>query len=267
MARIRRETLKMGKFLIIPDLKRIDESLALAQEYGFGFEFNDFYSPKVLDDMELVKGIAEEYRSHKLPETLTCHGDFFDVLIFSDDRHIREISEMRIRQSIEAALTVGAKALIFHTNHNPFFTFPNYVNNWLETNTQFWSGILTEYPDASIYIENMCDSSPEMLSALGKRLKKYPNFGVCLDYAHANVFGSDINSWVTELAPYVKHLHINDNDLKNDLHLAVGDGNIDWELFRKHYFGHFSDASVLIETSSIENQRKSAEFLEKLGIL
>lgn len=59
----------------------------------------------------------------------------------------------------------------------------------------------------------------------------------------------------------------NDNDLKSDLHLAVGDGKIDWNRFKEHYFKFFTKASVLIETSSIENQRRSAEFLSKLGII
>lgn len=257
----------MSKFLIIPQLKNIDESLKLAEKYGFGFEFNDFFFPDVLDDKERVNKIASEYRSYKLPQLLTCHGDFFDVLIFSEDKLIRNISEMRVRQSIEAALEIGAEAVVFHTNHNPFFTALTYVNNWLNCNINFWSGILAEYPRINIYIENMCDSSPDMLAALSEKLCSFPNFGVCFDYAHASVFGSDIENWVTALAPYVKHMHINDNDLKSDLHLAVGDGKIDWNRFKEHYFKYFSNASVLIETSSLDNQRRSAEFLSEIGVI
>ena len=257
----------MSKFLIIPQLNNIDESLHLAEEYGFGFEFNDFFLPDVLDSRERVKEIASVYKAHKLPDILTCHGDFFDVLIFSSDKLIRNISEMRVRQSIEAALEVGAEAVIFHTNHNPFFTAESYVNNWLNFNVDFWSGILAEYPNVRIYIENMCDNSPHMLAALSEKLSSFSNYGVCFDYAHASVFGSDIEEWVTTLAPYVKHMHINDNDLKSDLHLAVGDGRIDWSLFKEHYFRYFTKASVLIETSSIDKQRRSADFLSNLGVI
>lgn len=257
----------MSKFLIIPVLNEIESSLALAKEYGFGFEFNDFFFPDVLEDGERLDDIVGKYKSHKLPETLTLHGDFFDVLVFSDDSRIREISELRIRQSIEAAIKTGAGAVIFHTNHNPFFTAEAYVKNWQKRNYDFWSRILSEYPQMNIYMENMCDFSPDMLAELAESLKGYPNFGVCFDYAHASVFGSDIDGWVKTIAPYVKHMHINDNDLKNDLHLAVGDGMIDWQLFRAYYERYFSDITVLIETSSIENQRRSAEYLKKQGIL
>lgn len=124
------------------------------------------------------------------------------------------------------------------------------------------------YPQLNIYLENMCDSSPKMLADLAKSLCHHKNFGVCFDYAHASGFGRcDIGQWVTELAPYVKHLHINDNDLESDLHLAVGDGKIDWQRFKEYYFKYFSDKTVLIETSYLETQRRSAEYLKKLGVL
>lgn len=257
----------MSNFLIIPHPDDIESSLALAEEYGFGFEFNDFFFPDVLENGERLDEIVRKYKSYKLPERLTLHGDFFDVLVFSDDSRIREISELRIRQSIEAALKIGAEAVIFHTNHNPFFTADAYVKNWHNRNYDFWSRILSEYPQVNIYMENMCDFTPDMLAELAEGLKDFPNFGVCFDYAHASVFGSDIDRWVKTIAPYVKHMHINDNDLKNDLHIAVGDGKIDWDLFGEYYYRYFSDVTVLIETSSIENQRRSAEFLKKIGIL
>lgn len=257
----------MNRFLLIPDINRLEESLSLAEEYGLGFEYNDFWSPDVLDDMDKVRAMAKIYHSHKLPELITMHGDFFDVLVFSSDRLIREISELRIKQSIEAARIIGAGAVIFHTNHNPFFKAEGYVNNWLRCNIDFWSRALEENPDISIYIENMCDDSPDMLAALAKELSAYDNFGVCLDYAHAAVFGKDPEVWCKTLSPYVNHMHINDNDLNEDLHLAVGEGRIDWEQFRALITEYCPDATVLIETSSIERQRRSAEFLRRLGML
>ena len=258
----------MSNFLIIPKIDSIEESLSLAREYGFGFEFNDFFHPSVLDDKERIEQITAEYKAHGLPEYCTCHGDFFDVTVFSEDRLIKEISEMRVRQSIEAALGIGAKAVVFHTNHNPFFVSSGYVNNWINANVSLWGRMLEEYPGIDIYIENMCDSSPDMLASLAKEMKSYSRFGVCFDYAHATVFGgNEIDRWVTALAPYIKHLHINDNDLKYDLHLAVGDGQIDWNIFKDYYLEYFTDKTILIETGDLNNQRRSAEFLGKLGIL
>ena len=107
-----------------------------------------------------------------------------------------------------------------------------------------------------------------MLARLAQRLEDMKNFGVCFDYAHAVIFGSDIDEWVKTLSPFVRHMHINDNDLKNDLHLAAGDGKIDWNHFKTNFDSYLSSAqTVLIETSLLENQRRSAEFLSGIGVI
>lgn len=256
------------KFLIIPKLDEMEESLRLAEKYGFGFEYNDFFIPDVMDDEKLTDDIVSRYKAHKLPEYCTMHGAFFDVLIFSSDKKIRKISEERIIQSLEIARKIGARGVVFHTNHTSDLTSEQYVLGWLDRNEEFWRKVLPKYPDLEIYMENMFDRTPDMLCGIAERLSDLPNFGVCFDYAHAVVFGSDIDSWVDAVSPYVKHIHINDNDLESDLHLAVGDGRINWEHFKTCFEGKLSSAkSVLIETSSLENQRRSAEFLTKLGIL
>lgn len=257
----------MSKFLIVPRISELQKSIELAAEYDMGFEFNDFFFPAVLDSRENIRNITDSYLSCRLPDVLTSHGDFFDVIVFSDDTLIRDISEKRVVQSIEASRGVGADAVVFHTNHSPFIKTPMYLRNWENRNYDFWCRILEQYPDMSIYMENMFDDVPDVLAGLAERLKGYPNFGVCLDYAHACVFGGDVDNWVDVLHPYVKHLHINDNDLKEDLHLPVGDGLIDWEKFSSHFNRSFTECTVLIEVSSVDSQRRSAEYLRKAGLL
>ena len=258
----------MSRFHIIPQINELEESLKLAEEYGFGFEYNDFFFPDVLDNESLTDELIAKYKSCKLPENCTLHGAFFDVIIFSDDRVIRRISEMRVRQSLNIARKIGASGVVFHTNHNPALTTKVYLTHWLDRNEAFWREILSEYADIQIYMENMFDDSPRMLAALAERLSDMDNFGVCFDYAHAVIFGSDIGDWTDTLSPYVKHMHINDNDLKNDLHLAVGDGKIDWQRFKAEFQTKLSrTGSVLIETSSTDNQRRSAEFLRNMDLL
>ena len=259
----------MSRFLIIPELTNIEEQLALAEKYNLGFEYNDYFSPKMLDDEAKLQHTIDEYKKYDLPNYCTCHGDFFDVLVFSEDRLIREIADKRIRQSIDTARKAGAKAVVFHTNYEPALTADTYIKNWTDCNEEYFSGILKENPDMNIYIENMFDRSPYMLKGLSERLAKYSNFGVCFDYAHAMSFGrsTDINDWVKALAPYIKHMHINDNDLENDLHLAIGDGKIDWNVFAKYYEKYFCKSTILIEVSGIEKQRRSVKFLESKGML
>ncbi|MBQ9701224.1 MAG: hypothetical protein IJV71_11480, partial [Lachnospiraceae bacterium] len=69
-----------------------------------------------------------------------------------------------------------------------------------------------------------------------------------------------------KLGKYVKHIHINDNDLISDLHLPWGAGKIDRQTFYECYEKYMSNATVLVETSSLQNIKKSLQVLEADGV-
>ncbi len=257
----------MKQLLIIPDINNPKKSLELAHKYSLGYEYNDFYIPSVLDDRQIIQQIIDIYRQNELPHYTTIHGAFFDVIPFSPDAKIREISMLRIEQSIEAALMIGAKAVVFHTNYNPFLNTEAYIASFIRQNITIWSGVLERHPEINIYIENMFDTSPDIMEKLSEGLCKYPNYGICLDYAHATISKVEPRIWAEKLGKYVKHMHINDNDLISDLHLAWGDGKIDRKVFYECYEKYMPNATVLVETTSIENQKRSLEVLKAEGFL
>ena len=253
----------MKQLLIIPNLSNIEECLALASEYNAGLEFNEFYSPDVLDNEDKINEIVNEYKKHKLPEFRTVHGAFFDVIPFSMDSKIKEISNLRIHQSIDAARRIGAKAVIFHTNYNPFLNSKEYIDDWIEINICYWSEVLKDNPDMNIYLENMFDTTPDIMVALSEELSKFHNFGVCLDYAHAFLSKIDPQRWAEKLGKYVKHIHINDNDGVSDLHQVWGEGIIDREGFYRSYEKYMNTATILVETSDIGKAKKTIERLKE----
>ena len=254
----------MSRYLIIPNREQIEESLSLCVEYNLGFELNDYYHPSVLDDEAKCAEIAKFYKGLNAP-VLTSHGDFFDVLVFSEDKKIAAISEQRIIQSMEVAKAAGAGAVIFHSNMEPFITAEAYRNNWINKNEEVFRRICAQYPSMNVYMENMFDTEPDEIANLAERMTDVENFGVCFDYAHAFLTNTPLIVWAEALSPYIKHVHINDNDGKNDLHLALGDGTIDWVKFLKLREMYFPEASVLIETTPIENQKKSVKYMKKMG--
>lgn len=259
--------MEIKKVLIIPDRDNIEFSLSMVKDYNCGFEYNDFFLPSVLDQKEHYEKIIAFYKSQKdMPDYCTCHGAFFDVTVFSEDRLIREVSDYRVEQSLEIAVKLGAKGVVFHTNYTPNFFLESFRNSWVEKNVQYWSEKLSKYPMLNIYMENMFDMDYVLLERLANKLSSYQNFGVCLDYAHACAFGdeTEIDQWVKALGPYVKHIHINDNDFCSDLHLALGAGNIDWKKFKFHYNEYMSRATVLIETKGEDKIKSSLEFIKAL---
>lgn len=257
----------MRQVLIIPNREYLAECMELAKEYNLGFEYNDFFMPDVLDDIRHTEEIIEMYKKQNLPAYTTLHGAFFDVIPFSMDAKIHQIADLRIEQSIQIARKLGAKAVIFHTNYNPFLNSDDYVKGWIETNAAYWSAVLERHPDINIYLENMFDTTPDIMEALSEKLCTHTNYGVCLDYAHASLTKVAPEVWAKQLGRFVKHVHINDNDLVSDLHLAWGDGQINRSHFYECFDKYLKNATVLVETTPMENKIRSLEMLKKEGFI
>ncbi len=254
----------MKGLYLIPDRQNIEESLQLAKDVQASWEYNDFFMPAILEDKKKQLEIIAEYAKIKSDFSKdTMHGAFFDVTIHSSDAKIREISELRVRQSMEIAKEMGLRGVVFHTNRLQNFRTEFYLKNWVDMNEVFFRRICEEYSDQQIFMENMFDEAPDVLAGLAKRMKDVNNFGICLDYAHGVVSGTATQDWMRELSPYTKHMHINDNDLKNDLHEAVGSAQISWNDFVEQMRAYQIDATILVEVSGVEKQKKSLEYMKK----
>lgn len=62
------------------------------------------------------------------------------------------------------------------------------------------------------------------------------NVGLCFDAGHANITqrvnpdtGVGQDEWLDAMAPYLKHLHIHNNDGTGDFHKDLGEGTLDIE--------------------------------------
>lgn len=253
----------MGQVLIVAREQDIESYKAIAEEYNVGFEVNDFYNPEVLENEDEMNRLVEFYQREGLPKGSTMHGAFFDIVVFSHDLRIREISELRMEQSMKIAVRIGVKGVVFHTNISPVLSSMEYDQRAIEMTVEYLECLLKRYPDTEIYLENMFDADPDILAAISERLCIYENYGVCFDYAHASISSTPIQTWVEALAPYIKHIHINDNNLKRDQHLALGDGKIDWQQFMEYRKKNFDNCSLVIETTLPENQRRSLKYLEQ----
>ena len=252
---------------LIPEIRRLKESAEIAFRYSAGFEYNDFFHPDVLDDPEEIRRLIGTYLDLPRDRSLdTLHGAFLDVTVHSSDSLIVSASDKRVRQCMEIASELGVKAVIFHTNLVPNFFSEKYMQNWCDRNEVYWRRILKDYAPVRVYMENMFDRIPDCLAQLAEHMKDEPGFGVCLDYAHAYVFGNEPERFCRVLKPYIRHMHINDNDLLRDMHWPVGAGKIDWKKFGAFAKELTEDVTTLIEVSSLEDFVSSAEALRAIGI-
>lgn len=255
------------QIFIIPDLNNIEECCAFSKANNLGWEFNDFMLPNVLDNADQTARIIEKYKSHDLPQIRNTHGAFLDITVSSSDSRIRKASDFRVKQSLELAGKMNCGSVIFHTNFIANFTDKHYTDGWVKQNAEYWRIKIAEYTNINILVENMFDMTPNLLTRLANEMKNVERFGVCLDYAHSVVFGSGKKSpyrFIRALYPYVKHIHLNDCDLKHDLHLAVGDGLIEWDNFADNYLEYMNGVPILFEVRGLEKQKRSLDFLQKL---
>lgn len=99
--------------------------------------------------------------------------------------------------------------------------------------------------------------------------EKFPWLGFCLDFAH-----SELTEQTDILKEFdIDHVHISDNDLKNDLHLPIGEGKIDFfKLFsllkNKDYKGKIicEDTNIYNTVKSIEKTKELLKNFQKLYI-
>ena len=250
------------KYYIIPNLKELDKAIKYSNEYNLGFEYNDFFIPKLLDNEYELNNALNVYKNLNRTND-TFHGVFFDICLNSNDEKIRKISEERVEESIKQALLLNCKGVVFHTNYIDFMASSKiYRESYLKLNSEFYIKMANKY-NINIYIENMFDQTPDMLFELVERCN-HKRINVCLDFAHANISKTPIDEWFYKLKKYIKHIHLNDNDGLVDSHSEIGKGNIDFKNVKKLISELNDDTSILIEISDIDTAVRSYLTLKEI---
>ena len=250
---------------IIPDIDRLDDSLKLSWEYNTFFEYNDFFYPAIYQSEGETRRRINIYKSLDRDMSRdTMHGVFFDIAMTSTDEIIRNRSRVLMNNSMEIAANLGVKGVVFHTGINPGLWNRSYLDGWLDTAATWLDKLAKEYSHIDIYIENTFDKEPGVLTSLTDLLSHRKNVKLCLDYGHALLTDTEDEEWVKQMAPYVGHIHLNDHDMKEDLHLAPGKGLVDFERFEDLMEEYEVDAQVLLELNGAQEQLEALKYMTKL---
>ncbi|MDD6010962.1 MAG: sugar phosphate isomerase/epimerase family protein [Lachnospiraceae bacterium] len=250
---------------IIPDIDRLDDSLKLSWEYNTFFEYNDFFYPAIYQSEGETRRRINIYKSLDRDMSRdTMHGVFFDIAMTSTDEIIRNRSRVLMNNSMEIAANLGVKGVVFHTGINPGLWNRSYLDGWLDTAATWLDKLAKEYSHIEIYIENTFDKEPGVLTSLIDLLSHRKNVKLCLDYGHALLTDTEDEEWVRQMAPYVGHVHLNDHDMKEDLHLAPGKGLVDFERFEDLMEEYEVDAQVLLELNGAQEQLEALKYMTKL---
>ena len=208
--------------------------------------------------------IAQRLRTAGL--FITLHAPFMDLSAGSPDQEIREITRFRFNQLLSLIPLFTPKSVVFHTGYDRRRYWPLW-DEWVENSLVTWSmiGETLRQADVKLMLENVYENEPEEIVVFFKKLR-HLGVGLCLDTGHQAVFSSrPLGVWLESLGPFIGQLHLHDNNGKNDDHLALGEGRIDFKfLFEYLITSGIKPSIITLEPHREEDLWPSLEYLKKI---
>jgi len=207
--------------------------------------------------------VAERLREH--PLTITLHGPFIDLSPGSTDPAVGALTKHRFEQVLKLVPLFKPKAVVFHAGYEEK-RYGYMKEKWIENSVQLWSWLGARMGDegALMMLENVYENGPEDIQVVFESLGQQ-NIGFCLDTGHLSAFGqAPLDKWLVSLGSYLGQIHLHDNHGNKDEHLALGRGNIDFQLlFRYLKTRKHKPPIVTLEPHQEEDFLPSLKYMEK----
>jgi len=179
-----------------------------------------------------VTALNETAQSHDFEYTLHC--PFADINIASPSKPMLNASLKRLRQSMKYASQLNVELWVLHpgliTGITPFYP----GSDW----TQNVQSIQKLHKTAKelglrIAIENLPQKYGSVMKTPEDFNRLYTDtsltdIGIVLDTGHANL-EAQIEPFLEKFSDKIFELHLSDNMGKQDQHLGIGYGKIDWQ--------------------------------------
>ncbi len=161
---------------------------------------------------------------------VSLHGPFWDLNPGSVDPLIREVSRFRLHQFVDMFEIFQPVRAVCHTGFDPRHHHAH-QDFWLSESLKAWEVLVkkTEKLKVPLLLENVWEHEPGLHRILFEKLPS-THFGFCFDVGHQHCFSSaSMDQWLHALMEQTQELHLHDNDGSHDLHLPIGQGNIDFQ--------------------------------------
>ncbi|MBW1712059.1 MAG: sugar phosphate isomerase/epimerase [Deltaproteobacteria bacterium] len=218
-------------------------ALARLVQVNLPFDMIETYGPELLArggspeiglSARVLDGVPQDRLqvwAERLARTaVTLHGPFMDLAPGGVDPLIVQATRRRFLQAAKLTGLFQARALVLHAGYD-FSRYPYDRDRWLEVAAETWRLVLeaTEKSQTLILVENVFEREPDIISRLLARMD-HPRLGFCFDTGHFNTWSqAPLMDWLTRLGPWLKRLHLHDNDGSFDQHLPIGQGNFDFK--------------------------------------
>ena len=209
-------------------------------------------------------GLSLESMMKSYDITYSIHAPFNDINIASLNESVREMSVIELIKIMNMASELDIKTVTIHPG------LYSMVVSGLEDRSVMAAkrslrtlDRMAQECGVRLCVENM----PGFKFFLGQtadqmsELLEGTNLPICLDIGHANTTGQ-LNEIIDTLGNRIMNVHIHDNDGKQDQHLTIGEGTVDFDdcLKRLSSYG----GRYIIECKTLESGSESQDRLSRL---
>ncbi len=227
---------------------------------GCGLELLRFSVGMNLDQYDRTMNEVQKDLQKLGNPRLTVHGPFLDLNPASYEPLVQEAARYRFEQAYQAAETLCAKKIIYHSGWIPHVV---YLQGWPERLADFWNRFLENKSGIQVCMENVFDQEIEPFATVAEKVE-HPDFKLCLDIGHAHCWSEHtVTKWADTLAGRLGHIHVHDNHGLDDEHLALGDGTIPYESLFKQLKSNNENLTWTVENTDVRSALKTLKILLK----
>ena len=196
------------------------------------------------------------------------HGPWAGINIATPSSALRRAVLKRLEHSIVVAGQLDCRFWLFHPGSRTGLSHFYPGTDW-QLNLESVRALLkvARREGIEIAIENIPEPFPSLMKSVEDFRRFYEeldgDIGMVLDVAHANL-NNQIQDFIKQFSKRIVHIHVSDNNGASDMHLGIGQGNIDWNAFAK--LVKEADYSNIIMIESTEHIEESLQLLRGLFI-
>lgn len=238
-------------------------------------EMQDLTRPEVLsgDWLAVAAQVRDLLAGHD--GHLGVHGPFWNLSVAARDPAARALTQDRLLLGLDFAELIGGTHLVVHSPFD-FFGHPLALSGEpldaeLERAHETLGPVVQRAEDqgVTVMIENIYDLNPAPLLALAQSFQS-EHVALSLDTGHAHLMtargGLPPQAWIEQLGVWLGHVHLNDNDVTRDQHLAPGRGTVHWAGVQRALAESAATPRLLVEVRPDQIDAGRA-WVEQLGDL
>lgn len=170
-------------------------------------------------------------RLNSLEMHYAVHSPVWDINLTAENFHVRKAALETYKEAIRFAKLIHAEHLVIHPGFSDIPVFNKETAKKRAREALLELVRFNKDFDVLLLIENVGNESTSIftMEEYLEFLDDFPvNVKYILDIGHANITGWDIPDVIKILGSRLRAMHVNDNDGKRDIHLAIGEGTVDW---------------------------------------